>query len=160
MTRLKYKIGSDEVRDIDTKLGKVTLHLSAAICFPHGVIGFDNLHYYCLCAIPEGRMPGALLMQSVEEEKLGFIILPLAEKFYKEGGALLELEDVRSAAESYDIREENLTVLVIASLSKEIGERKISINLKAPIFLDNKEKVAYQHVFIKNSYPLSFQLTA
>lgn len=159
MARLKYKIDVSEIREVETKLGKVQLNLSSAICFPHGIIGFDNLNYYCLCSIPENKIStGALLLQSVEDAKLGFIVLPLAEKLYKEQNGLIKYEDILTAASSYGIKEENMNIIVIASLTRENGKPKISINLKAPILVDILEKIAYQHVFVKNDYPLAFEL--
>lgn len=160
MARLKYKYNAEEkTREVDTKLGKVSLNLSAAICFPHGIVGFSNKHHYCLAEIPEGKLAGALLLQSLEEDRLGFIVLPLAEKFYSGDQNLLLAEDVLEACNLYNIKSEDLDLLVIATLSKIDNKFKISINLKAPILMDRKEKIAYQHVFIRHDYPLTYFLT-
>lgn len=160
MARLKYKIDATETKEVETRLGKVKLNLSSAIFFPHGIIGFNNLHYYCLCSIPDNKIAdGVLLLQSAEDSKLGFIVLPLAERFYKEKNNLIKYEDIMLAANSYDIKEQNLSVLVIASIKIENSKPQISINLKAPILVDGHEKIAYQHVFVKHDYPLAFELS-
>jgi flagellar assembly factor FliW len=158
MARLKYKLEEYSTREISTKLGTITVDLASAICFPQGIVGFSNLHYYCLAEIPEQKLPGALLLQNLEEEKLGFIVLPLADKFIKGDNPLINYEDIKSAAESYSITQDNLSVLVISTISRLEGKFKITINLKAPILIDKNEKVAYQHVFIKNEYPLDYPL--
>jgi flagellar assembly factor FliW len=157
MARLKYKLLDSEIRELDTKFGKIQIDMSAAICFPTGVIGISG-NYYCLTEIPENKLPGALLLQNLDNIDFGFLVLPLSEKFYTGENSLIKYEDVESAISSYGIEEENVNILVISSIKKTDGQLKISINLKAPIFIDSKEKIAFQHVFIKKEYPVAYPL--
>lgn len=161
MARLKYKLDDKETRIINTKFGVIEADISKSICFPQGIVGINDSHYYHLGNIPENKLPGAYILQSLDKEEVGFITLPLAEKFYIGEDALLKYEDVRGAAETYEIDDENLMILVIAKIarSEDGGKLEISINLKAPIFLDSKERFAYQHVFISKEYPVNYKLS-
>jgi flagellar assembly factor FliW len=158
MARLKYKLEENNITEIETKLGVIKVNVSNAICFPQGIVGFGNLHNYCLAEIPDNILPGALMLQNLEDKKLGFITIPISDIFLKGEKPLINYEDILSAAESYGILPENLTVLAILTISKQDGKIGVSINLKAPIIIDKLEKIAYQHVFIKNDYPIAYSL--
>lgn len=158
MARLKYKLEEYTKKEIQTKLGKVIIDESSSICFPKGIVGFPSLHYYSIVDVPENQLPGAYMLQSIEDDKLAFVILPLVEKFYTGENSLIMNEDIKIATDSYGILAENLKLFVIAKIQKIEENIKFSINLKAPILLDAKEKVAYQHVFIRKDYPLAYYL--
>lgn len=160
MARLKYKLNDDNITQVTTKLGLITIDLSKAICFPKGIVGFPNLHYYCCVEVPENKLPGALILQSIDDERAGFIVLPLAEKFYKGESALIKYEDVLDAAESYGIKEDSINIMVIARVARHDDQFYLTINLKAPIILDLQERLAYQHIFVKNTYPLNYTLNS
>lgn len=157
MARLKYKLFEDN-KEIETKFGKIIVSIDNTICFPQGIIGFPSCHHYCFTEVPDNKLPGARILHSLEDEKLSFIVLPLAPLFYKGENGLIKFDDVASGLESYHINEENLSLVVIAKLIRIDGKLRFSINLKAPLFVDVHEKTAYQHIFIKNDYPISYIL--
>ncbi|MDX2050116.1 MAG: flagellar assembly protein FliW [Rickettsiaceae bacterium] len=158
MARLKY-IVEDKIYEVSTKLGNIKVSPSNTIFFPRGLCGIGDIKKYCLSNIPENKLPGALIMQSLEGEDLTFIVVPLSSYFYEGEHAVMDYTQIRLASEQYDIKEDNLSVLAISKISKIDDKFEISLNLKAPIFLDTSEKLAFQHVFIKYDYPIDYKIS-
>lgn len=160
MVKLRYKFDHTNITTINTKFGEIKTDLSSIYCFPKGIVGIPNAHYYYICEVPENKVPGAYLIHGLDECEISFITLPLTEKFYVGENALIKYEDIYNSTETYNINHDDLMILVIAKISRDSDSNKIniSINLKAPIFVDLKEKTAYQHVFIRKEYPLEYPL--
>jgi len=161
MAKLQYKFDSSNISTINTRFGEIDVNSSSIFCFPQGVVGIPNSHYYYLCEVPENKIPGACLVHGLDEDKISFITLPLDKKFYIGEDAIIKQEDINNAVETYNISYDDLIILVIAKITydKESKKVDISINLKAPIFVNLKERVAFQHVFISKEYPLKYSIT-
>ena len=158
MSMLKKKQSESEICKINTKFGTVEADLDSAIYFPKGIVGFCKSNYYCITNVPENKLPGAFLLQSLDQQDLCFIILNLPEKLYTGENALINYDDISDAVENFKIGKNNLEIMAIAKISKKDDNIRISINLRAPLFIDIKNKIAYQHVFVKDDYPLAYYL--
>ncbi|MDX1916368.1 MAG: flagellar assembly protein FliW [Rickettsiaceae bacterium] len=154
MARLKYKYLQPKI--IETYFGQITVDPDKIINFPKTILGFPQYHDYCICNIPENKVPGSLIMQSAEEDRHAFIITPLGNEIFEASDPVMEYQDLVDVASTYNIKQENLFSLAITKLSKENDKIIKTLNLMAPILIDIHEKLGYQHVFLKNNYPINY----
>ncbi|MDX1923881.1 MAG: flagellar assembly protein FliW [Rickettsiaceae bacterium] len=152
MARLKYK-PQTEVKEVETIFGKIVIDSSATIHFPNAILGFPKYNYYCICPIPNNKIPGSLIFQCTENDKLTFLVTPIGNF---EESSILKYEDITLVATTYNIEEQNLAILGITRLYKSGQELQATINFMAPLFIDLKEKIGFQHVFLKNNYPINY----
>lgn len=134
---------------IETRFGVMDFDLDNAIEMPHGIPGFPDKRRFGL-----GRLPGTsgeqfLLLQSLEDAQLSFIVLPVS----LEGGPVAR-EDIAGGMEALGIAPDGVAVLMIVTAREEAGERLISVNLRAPIFVDTGKQRAFQHVLANTAYPV------
>ncbi len=155
MARLKYKDQFQEKKLI-TYFGEITLDPQKVIYFPNAILGFANLYNYCISTIPDNKIPGSLILQSLDNEKIAFIITPLGEAIFSGPDAVMNYDDILQGAKLYNIEGENLSVVAITKISKDGDNLQITANLMAPILIDKQEKVGYQHVLLRNDYPLDY----
>lgn len=158
MARLKDS--SDKpLKELTTKIGSIQITAKDIVYFPYKILGFNNSSRYCILDFPGKEKDDFKLLQSVDDEKTCFVVLYITEKFYKDEGSIIKFSDIESAAESYNIDMDYLNIYLISSMKNDDqGQPTLSVNLKAPILIDRNTNVAYQHVFVKNEYPVSFLL--
>lgn len=159
MVRRKHEEKVDEeLIQINTKFGYITLNPAKALTFPYGIVGYSNIKKYCLAAFPgQSKLSGSYLLHSIEaEEKVCFVTFLLVKEFYQDENSLIKRSDINDAVEGLKIAEDDLNMFIIAKLHKINEELKVSINLKAPIFVDLKNKIGYQRVLLKNNYSMNY----
>ncbi|NDB82480.1 MAG: hypothetical protein EB127_07040 [Alphaproteobacteria bacterium] len=155
LARLKFK-EDFQVKEVETYFGRIILEAARVIYFPNAILGFSEFHNYCIATIPDNKVPGSLILQSIEDEKLAFIVTPLGDDLFDKNNPVLDYEEIEAAASLYNIEETNLSCVAITKLSKLEGEIIKTANLMAPLLLDMREQVGYQHVFLKNNYPINY----
>ncbi len=118
--------------------------------FPRGVIGFEELHRYALSQLE----PPFHLLQAVGEPQIGFLLLdPLCldsaypAELSGDDRLLLELED-----------NEPPLLLCIVTLSPD--GIPSSVNLRAPVAINQSKRLGTQVVLRDSRYPVRFPLTA
>lgn len=148
-------ITSDE-RDIDTRFGKIKISSSNKISFPHGMIGMPEVHNFALAPCPIKKYSHFTLLQSLDNEELCFLTLPVASSLYKNPDSLISSNDIESVCSAFGIKEENLAVILIATIHNDENNQlsNISVNLRAPIILDTSNKVGGQYVFLRSEYAI------
>lgn len=134
---------------VETRFGVMDFDLDNALVTPNGIPGFADKRRFGL-----GRLPGTqgeqfLLLQSLEDAQLSFIVLPAS----LEDGPLAR-EDIADGIATLGIAPENVAVLLIVAAREEAGERLISVNLRAPVFVDTSTRQAFQYVLANNRYPV------
>src|SRR5690606_15728377 len=95
---------------------------------------------FALAPIPKPRLSRFMVLQSIEQPTLSFIVLPVAE------GDLLAAADREEACGTLGCAPEEAAFLLIVTVRKE-GERSaMSVHLRAPIAVDTRRKIARQCV--------------
>ena len=138
---------------INSRFGEISVNLENTINFPFGLLGFEGFKQYVLAEFPSNNLPGFKILQSVEDDELSFVVLPLSQKT-----ELIEQHNIDDCAEIFNITRENMAIFVIASATKTQEKTKVHVNLRAPIILDTSDKMAIQHVFPSRKYPLKYYL--
>lgn len=139
---------------ITTKyLGEVEVQQSEILTFEQGLPGFPDYKKFILLAL-DADVPLALL-QSVEESEIGFVVAyPFA--FKTDYSFDLSEEDKEQLKIE---REEDVLVYTIITLKESFEES--TLNLLAPIVINNRTKLAKQIVLQDNEeHPLRYPVGA
>jgi flagellar assembly factor FliW len=134
---------------IQTRFGRFAFDPAQAIEFPRGVLGFPAHRSFGLTALPDARLRQFMLLQSLTDTNLSFLVLPVTGT---EGP--IAPADIASAREALGISAADLAVILIVSIRKVGGETQVSVNLRAPILMDAARRTGAQVVLSNGDYPV------
>ncbi len=117
------------------QFGEIEFDENHIISFSDGIIGFENLKKFILLSQEDGLF---FWLTSVDEPEIVFPLFP-----------------VKLLVNEYN-EIENFEAFGIVKLDKTPSN--ISINLKAPVYLNQEQRVGYQKIFDDDKYPLNYQL--
>ncbi len=140
---------SPESEVVDTRFGKVTLYRKSPIVFPNGLLGMPDRFQFCLTSFPGEKLARFKLLQSLEDMNLSFIMLPV-----EVDNELIERADIEQACKDLDMATESLALLLIVTVQREAGNVLLSVNARAPIFMNVQKRVAAQYVFHNAKYQI------
>lgn len=127
--------------------------LEREVRFPQGLPGFPGATRFLL----EPVLPdiGLLRLASADIPELRFLVLAHAE-----GRLPLDPGDLEVACAELGIEPSDAAVLLVVTARVEpgSGRRDLSVNLRAPIFLDTAQRAAVQHVLPCPAYPVRHPL--
>lgn len=131
---------------IKTKyLGEMEYDNKNVIVFEEGIPGFPDLHKYALIPINDLVFS---YMQSIEDEKICFIVMPpaFAEPSY-------DIDISNATVEKLKVEKpEDVNVFSIVTIPNNIND--MTINLKAPIILNTKNNKAVQEVLDDDGFSI------
>lgn len=139
---------------IQSRFGGVEVDLNKAICFENGLLGIPNTVNFCLTSLPGNDTEQFKLLQCLDDHELSFIVVP-AEFDNK----LIEPEDMLDACNVLSINKNNLLVLFIVTVHVLGKERRLSVNAKAPVFIDALNKRAAQYVLASDKYEIQHMIS-
>ena len=134
---------------IDTRFGRFGFDPAQTIEFARGVMGFPSQKSFGLTALPDPRFNQFMLLQSLTDASLSFLVMPVTS-----GVGPIAPEDLEAEREALDIAPQNLAVVLIVSVRKVGGETQVSVNLRAPVFLDAGRRIGAQVVLTNGNYPI------
>ncbi|MBU5594111.1 flagellar assembly protein FliW [Amphibacillus sp. MSJ-3] len=138
--------------NIQTKyFGALTIAEADLIKFPNGLPGFPDEKNFALINIPDN--PTFLVLQSITEENIAFIVMPPLELYQdyevKLDDSTLELLEIES--------EQDVSLLGIITLKEKFS--KSTINLQAPIVINHRKRLAKQYITNHKAYSTQTPLT-
>lgn len=139
---------------IDTRFGKVTIYRKNPIVFPNGLLGMPDKFEYCLTKLPSEKLARFKLLQSLDDQALSFITLPL-----EVDNPIIDREDLAVACKDLEIRMEELSLLLIVTVHRLPTGVKLSVNARAPVCVNTPRRVANQYVFHNNKYNIQHMIT-
>ena len=140
---------------IKTRFGEVTVYRNSPIIFPAGMLGIPDKFQFCLTHFPQEKLANFKLLQSLEDDNLSFITLPLDLN----NNTMIDKEDLHKAADDLNVPHDALGVLVVVSVHRDaLGAMKLTANLRAPLLIDTVRRLAHQHVFSSSKYDIRFGL--
>lgn len=138
----------ENCKKIISRFGEVYINLGNKIFFPSGLIGFSLNQNFCLTY--KSDIPKFNILQSIDNDSLSFLTLPLFLDNH-----IIAQDDLENTGEKLGIPLKNLAIILIAS-SKMIDQtKKITLNARAPIFIDTDKKTAFQYVLQNTQYSFS-----
>lgn len=138
---------------VDTRFGLMEFREEHAIYMPRGMMGFSDKKNFGLAQIPDPRMANFLLLQSLVDPELSFILTPLDSE-----NQMIEQRDIDAVRDNLSIGPRDLAVLTVVSIRNVGGSAQVSVNLRAPVFIDVANQSAWQHVLSNGRYPIRFVL--
>lgn len=138
---------------VETRFGAINFGPTNTVDFPHGLVGMPQCRRFGLSPIPDPRMGQFMILQSIEDFALSFLVLPM-----EPGPNSVAREDIREACAALAIPEEDADFLTLVTLRKAESGLAISINLRAPIIIDSKSRIGRQIVLANPRYPIRHML--
>lgn len=132
---------------IDTRFGRVTIYRKSPIIFPNGMLGMPDKFQFCLTSFPSEKLSRFKLLQSLEEDALSFITLPV-----ELDNTLVERGDIEQACRDLDVAVEQAAILFIVSVQRDVNGTQLLVNARAPIIMNVARRLAAQYVFHNSKY--------
>lgn len=139
---------------ISTRFGKIAIRRDKPMRFARGLLGMPEKMNFCLLDFPVKKFPQFRLLQSLDDDALSFITLPLELE-----NSIIDREDIDKACKDLNIAAHDLAILLIVSIHRGPAEVKISVNARAPVMIDVAKREATQYVFQNNRYLVQQTLT-
>ncbi len=117
------------------QFGEVEFDDGIILSFSDGIIGFENLKKYVLLSQEDELF---FWLTSVEEPEIVFPLFP-----------------VRLLMNDFEEKDE-VVAYGIVKLDKNPAE--ITVNLKAPVYVNQTEKTGTQKIFDNDDYPIDYKL--
>lgn len=138
---------------IQSRFGEIAVDPGKAVVFPQGLLGLPDKLHFALAGFPSDKMKQFMLLQSLDEIALSFITLPMPVD-----NPIIAAADIHEVAREMGIAESNLGLLLIVSVHRKPAEVKLSVNARAPIFIDTERRLGVQHVFQHDKYNVQHML--
>jgi flagellar assembly factor FliW len=130
-------MANQEVKIIESRLGKREIRMDKIIHFPRGIIGFENIHEFTLLQIQENAP--LIVLQSIEKPLLGLLV---ADPFVFLPDYSLHIGDAEQKLLQAESAEE-LAVLVTATIPPGKPE-ETALNLLGPILINHRARLGLQ----------------
>ena len=126
-------------------LGEIQVDEQSILYLPDGLLGFEDLKHYILVEVDD--FAPFLWLLSVDEPEIGFAIAD-PQLFY---APVYEVSLSESDKDVLDLQPgDTISVFVIVSIAD--GGRRITANLKGPVVLNARNRLAKQVVVYSPSY--------
>lgn len=139
---------------VDTRFGKVAIFRTNPLVFPNGMLGIPDKFEYCLTGFPNEKLARFKLLQSLDDMELSFITLPIDIE-----NKIVERADIEVACRDLAININQITMLLVVTVHRAGNQVRLSVNARAPIFVDTARRIANQHVFHNSKYSIQHMIT-
>ncbi len=139
---------------MQTRFGEVTIYRTNPLVFPNGMLGLPDKFEYCLTKLPSEKLARFKLLQSLDDAELSFITLPVDVD-----NKIIERKDVEVACRDLAYHISSVTLLFVVTVHRAGSQVKLSVNARAPIFIDTPKRVASQYVFHNSKYEIQHMIT-
>lgn len=141
------------LESIETRFGIVHYERDKIINLPKGLLGFVDYREFVLGELPDREPSRFKLLQCVNDPSLSLIVMPLLE-----GGELIDPADREEACDIIGIAPDNAAYLLVVTVRHTAELVQFSVNARAPLVIDTKRRVGYQHVLSNNKYEVRHPL--
>lgn len=138
-----------EVDEIESRFGRVSVSPAQAIYFPSGMLGMPDKLNYCLTHFPSPKMNRFKLLQSLDDAALSFITLPVDL-----ANPIVERVDLEQAAADLGMPIQDVAVLFVVTIHRDVAGMRLTINARAPILVNTAKRTAAQYVFANTKYQI------
>lgn len=143
----------NESQVIESRFGTIEITPESIITLPNGLLGFAEFHEFGLASLPEGRHPQFRVLQCLNSAELAFLVAPLN----MDSGAI-EKNDLSEACTTLGITIDRLAILLIVTVRRDENGAQVSVNMRAPLFVDTARNIARQYVMPSNKYSIRHTL--
>ncbi len=139
---------------IDTRFGKVKINRDNPIVFSKGLLGMPDKTQFCLVDFPVEKFAQFKLLQSLDDNALSFITLPIDID-----NPIIDRGDIESGCTELGFEVDDTAILLIVSVHRELKHVKLSANARAPLFMNAPKRLAEQYVLHNNKYVVRHMIT-
>lgn len=143
------------VEKIQSRFGEILVDTEKSILFPRGLLGMPDKFNFALTSFPSEKMRQFTLLQSLDDTSLSFITLPLNAE-----NGIVGASDVQTACRDLQISDKNMALLLLVSVHRNLNGTRLSVNARAPLFIDAERKTGVQYVFQQDTYKVQHMLGA
>ncbi len=144
---------SQELEIIETRFGPVEISRSNPIVFERGLLGVPDSQNFVLVNFPSENLQQFKLLQSLDKDELSFITLPLDLD-----NSIIARADIEKACEDVNIPVDDVAILTIVSVHRSPDKVTLSINARAPLLINVRNRQALQYVFQHSRYQVQQML--
>ena len=134
---------------IESRFGHLEFRGENAITLPQGVLGFSGYHDFCIANLPDGKHPQFKVLQCLTEPDVAFLVVP-----FNIDSEAIDEADLDEACEALSIEREDLAMFLIVTVRREGDGANVSVNLRAPLFIDKCKHEGRQYVMPNNKYSI------
>lgn len=138
---------------IESRFGAIHIDGSKAVAFPRGLLGLPDKANFVIANFPSEKMAQFKILQSLDDVALSFITLPLDAQ-----NGIISANDITAACEELQIAASDLAMLLIVSVHRMPEQVKLSVNARAPLFIDVTRRSGVQYVFQSDVYKVQHML--
>ena len=142
-----------EVMVVESRFGTLQVQLQHILTLPQGLLGFGEHHAFGLAPLPNGQHPQFQVLQCLEAPDLAFLVAPLNIQ-----SNAIDESDLQEACGNLGIDRETLAVFLIVTVRRNEDVAHISMNMRAPLFVDVTNRTARQYVLPNNKYSIRHAL--
>ena len=153
ITMPKTEEVTNNVITLKTRFGVMEIDRDKTIKMPQGMVGFSEYKEFGITVSPIPVLDGFMLLQSIDEPELTFILKP-----YDLSSGLISDENLASAIQQLSILPENLGIMLVTTLRRMPDKINKSVNLRAPLFIDTSKQQAWQYIFSNEDYDVRHQI--
>lgn len=132
------------------RFGEIEVSEEKVITMPHGLIGFPNLKRFFIVG-EESQL--IRWFQSLDEPQ---IALPIVNPFELFPGFSVDISD--SDLEDIELKEPSDAIIFLVMVIPKSNPREATVNLKAPIVINVKNRKAKQVIALNEDYPVRYPL--
>ena len=134
---------------VPTMFGPMTFPRDGLLTLPAGLIGMPGKKTFGLGDMPDASYGNFKLLQCIEQPELAFLVLPIEFLPDRIGAA-----DIAEALTALSVPAEQAALLLIVTARKNDGQVTLTANLRAPVVVNRKERVARQYVMPNSAYEI------
>jgi len=138
---------------VESRFGTLTIGDNATLAMPQGLLGFGDYHDFALAELPEGKYPQFRVLQCLSDQNLAFLVAPLSAD-----NQAIDPSDIEEACRTLGIAMADLALMLIVTVRRDDSGAHVSVNLRAPVFVDTRNHVARQYVMSNSKYPVRHSL--
>jgi flagellar assembly factor FliW len=130
-----------------TRFGEVSYSESAVVDFPNGLLGMPAQDKFFIAKMPVEKLKSFQVMQSLVDPDTSFAVMP--HDLLDDG---LDAQDIADIKAVMEIKGDEMLIMLIASIQHTTSGARLSVNLRAPVFINTDTKEAYQIVLANGKY--------
>jgi flagellar assembly factor FliW len=138
---------------VESRFGTLSISDNAKLTMPQGLLGFGDYRDFALAELPDGKYPQFRVLQCLSDQNLAFLVAPLSA-----GNTAIDSGDIEDACRGLGMAFEDLALMLIVTVRRDDAGTHVSVNLRAPVFVDTRNHVARQYVMPNSKYPVRHSL--
>lgn len=141
-------------RVVHGRFGPVVAAPENTVHMPQGLLGFGAHRRFALGTLADPRFAQLRALQSLDDDTLAFLVLPLDPD-----AGLVGRDDLIEACRTLGMSLADTAILLIVTVRRDADGPHASANLRAPVFVDTRARIGVQYVLGDERYPIRLPLT-